>query len=219
MRPEHIKGVLFDFDGVLAKTMEDNFRAWRKALGDFGAELEPQDYFPLEGLPLSELAHRFCKKNNIDARHREELIRKKERYYLQNHQFQLYPQVPEFIDCLKTRQIPIGIVSAGLYDRLLQSVPEDFLNKFNAIITGDKTRRGKPFPDPYLKGAEELNVGISNCVVIENAPLGIESAKKAGAYCIAVCSTLDAEVLSAADEIVKEIKDCTVFKHCLTKRL
>ena len=214
MQLENIKGILFDFDGVLAETMEDHFKAWKKALGDFGAELKPNDYFPWEGMALAELAKRFCRKNNLDTRRYQEIIEKKEQYYLQDHQFKLYPHAEAFIDCLKTKQLPIGIVSAGLYDRLLQSVPPTFLNKFNVIITGDKTKRGKPFPDPYLKGAEELKLDIKNCAVIENAPLGIKSAKKAGAYCIAICSTLDQGLLTGADEIVKEIKDCAALMGC-----
>lgn len=211
---EKFEAVLFDFDGVLAETMEDHFVAWQKALADFGAPLDRADYFPLEGLALTELARMFCQKNNINAGRVPQIVRKKEQYYLKSYRFKLYPHASEFVDCLKTKGLPLGIVSAGLHNRLLESVPEEFLKKFSAVITGDKTARGKPFPDPYLKGAEELKVDINNCLVIENAPLGIKSAKKAGAYCIAITSTLRENLLREADKIVSTIKDCRVLMGC-----
>jgi len=56
MKPKKIKGILFDFDGVLAKTMEDNFNAWKAAMKDFGADLKENDYYILEGMPLKDTA-------------------------------------------------------------------------------------------------------------------------------------------------------------------
>ncbi|GAI93777.1 unnamed protein product, partial [marine sediment metagenome] len=100
-----------------------------------------------------------------------------------------------------------GIVTAGLSERVHNSVPLKFLSKFDVVITGDKTIRGKPFSDPYLKGAEELGLKPEECIVVENAPLGIQAAKSAGAYCIAICSTLDRSYLEEADEIVEKFED------------
>ena len=74
-------------------------------------------------------------------------------------------------------------------------------------MSGDDSVRGKPHPDPYLNAATKLGVLPQECLVIENAPLGIKSAKRAGIYCIAICSTLDKSYLSEADKIVENIKD------------
>ena len=53
---------------------------------------------------------------------------------------------------------------------------------------------GRPSLEPYLKAAKILKVANESCLVIENAPLGIESAKKAGMTCIAVSSTLEKNI-------------------------
>ena len=79
---------------------------------------------------------------------------------------------------------------------------EGFLERFQAIVTGEDTTVGKPSPEPYLRGAEKLGVRPEACIVVENAPIGIESAKRAGAYCIALCTTVSREALRQADEIV-----------------
>jgi len=207
MKPKKIKGILFDFDGVLAKTMEDNFNAWKAAMKDFGADLKENDYYILEGMPLKEIAKKYCQKSNLSASLAEQIIAKKENYYLKNHHFEFYPGVEEFIDYLKNRKIRIGIVTSALIDRLEKSVPKIFLEKFDAIISGEKTNRGKPFPDQYLKGLSELKLKESECVAIENSPLGIQAAKSAGLYCIAICSTLDKSYLKDADEIIGRFND------------
>lgn len=207
MEPKKIKGILFDFDGVIAKTMEDNFNAWKAAMKDFGAELEEHEYYILEGMPLRDVAKKLCRKFNLDASLADSIVAKKENYYLKNHHFELYPGVGEIIDSVKKKKVSIGLVTAALPDRLKRSVPAEFLDKFDTIVSGDKVERGKPFPDQYLRAMSDLNLARDECIIIENAPLGIESAKAAGLYCIAICSTLDRSHLSKADKIIKEFKD------------
>ncbi len=207
MENRNFRGVLFDLDGVLAKTMDDNFEAWKAAMRDFKTDIATEDYFPLEGMNLYEIAKILCKINNIDVSDYADIVKKKEEYYLKNNSFELYPNVEGFVDYLKSKNVLMGIVTAGLPERLHSSVPLEFLSKFDVVIAGDKTTRGKPFPDPYLKGAQELGLKPEESIVVENAPLGIQAAKSAGAYCIAICSTLDRSYLEEADEIVEKFED------------
>jgi len=201
------KAILFDFDGVIAKTMEDNFRAWQRAVESFGGSIDGSDYFPLEGAALSELAKRFCAQNNIDAKYTDDLVKKKEEFYLENNSFSLYETVEEYIAFLRSAGIPLGLVTAGLQDRVEKTVGTEFLKNFDAIVYGGTTEHGKPCPDPYQKAAELLSMQPHECIVIENAPLGITSAKQAGAYCIAIASTMGQEHLGEADEIVSAFRD------------
>lgn len=197
-----VKGILFDFDGVLAKTMEDHFTAWKAALDSFGVNLKEEEYYPLEGMAVNEIAKRYCYNNNLNESCALRLVQKKEEYYSQNHFFEFYPGVKELIGLLHSRGIKLGIVSGGLQQRIIQSASPSFLNMFRTIVTSDKTKRGKPFPDPYLKGLQELQLKPEECLVIENAPLGIKAAKSAGIYCIAIASTVSKEKLAEADEVV-----------------
>lgn len=207
MIPNKIKGILFDFDGVIAKTMEDNFNAWKKAMQDYGIEIKDENYYPLEGMALKEIAKKFCRKFNLDKSLIDEIVKKKEKYYLKFHHFEFYPGVEEFIDILKFKKILVGLVTAALFDRLKKTLPDNFIKKFDTIVSGERTERGKPFPDPYLKGLCNLKLKNEECIVIENSPLGIKSAKRANLYCIAICSTLNTSYLNEADEIINEFKD------------
>jgi beta-phosphoglucomutase len=78
---------------------------------------------------------------------------------------------------------------------------------FDFIITGDEVPRAKPFPDPYLTAAHHLGILPEQCMVVENAPLGIEAAKNAGMYCVAIATTLGEEYLTAADLILRNIAE------------
>jgi len=204
------KAILFDLDGTLARTMEDTFNAWKAVLSEYSIDLKPEDYYPLEGTRLDELAETLLKIHGLEAPDAEELVRKKEKYYLENHQFTLYPGVEELIELLRAKNIPIAIVTTGLTNRVNSSAPSEFLEKFDVIVTGDEIDEGKPSPAPFLRGAKRLGVSPEECIVIENAPLGIESGKSAGAYCIAISTTLDKSYLQKADEVVDFFDD---LKH------
>ena len=212
------RAVLFDLDGTLAMTMEDNFRAWRAALLKYGVEINIEDYYPLEGLRLHEVARKFSEKYHLKDTDEKEIVKTKERYYLDNHQFTFYPGVEELITLLRSKNVLIAMVTAGLANRINNSVPIKFLEKFDCIVTGDGTEEGKPSPEPYLRAAEQLEVEPEECIAVENAPLGIESAKNAGIYCIAICSTLGKSYLEEADEVVdsfESLKDLETIKQLL----
>ncbi len=213
-----MRAVLFDFDGTLANTMEDNYRAWQYVLHAVGADIGREEYFLLEGMKLSEVARTLCERHGVVLPDYGDFIRKKEDYYLRNHTFSFYDGVLRIIAKLCRAGVPLAIVTAGMHARIAHSVPAGFLNQFKSVVTGEKTERNKPFPDPYLKAAEELGVSISECIVVENAPLGIDSAKAAGAFCIAISSTLNPQLLAAADSIVarfEDIETLPVIQSCV----
>ncbi|HIA13636.1 MAG TPA: HAD family phosphatase [Nitrospirales bacterium] len=212
------QAIMFDFDGTLARTMEDHFQAWKTVVVEYGVDLQPEDYYPFEGMRLDELVPHIFGKYQRTVPDSKELVPKKEAYYLAHHTFELYPGVQQLLAKLQAKPFPRAVVTAGLADRVKRSAPASFLEQFDVIVTGDQTSEGKPSPVPYLTGAARLGVKPENCIVVENAPLGIESAKKAGAYCIAIASTVSKHHLEDADEIFdsfEELNDSKTLKPYL----
>ena len=201
------RGILFDFDGVLAETMEDFFLAWETVFKEFGYSVSKEEFFLMEGMHTTEVASVFCKKGDIQNSQIENILRKKEAYYAKNHKFKFYPGVENLISNLKRNKVPLGIVTAGTKDRLVRTVLADFLSNFDSIVTKETEGNGKPFPDPYLRGASDLNLSPTECIVIENAPMGIKAAKSACAYCVAITSTLTKKYLSEADAVVENFSE------------
>lgn len=201
------KGILFDFDGTLADTMAGHFSAWKTALGDYGIYIESSDYFPLEGKGLNYLARKFTQKLSLSEKALHSLVLRKKELFIDQQLVVFYPGVEFLILELKKRKVPMAIVTASHLDQLSSSVPEGFLKQFDALITGDLVDRGKPDPESYLRGAASLGLFPEQCIAIENAPFGVQSARRANIYCIAICSTVNRKDLEEADEIVDQFED------------
>jgi HAD superfamily hydrolase (TIGR01509 family) len=78
---------------------------------------------------------------------------------------------------------------------------------FETVVTGDDVSHSKPDPEIYLTAAQRLGVPPAACVAIEDAPAGVEAAKRAGMRCIAVTNSVAREQLRKADLIVDSLAD------------
>jgi beta-phosphoglucomutase len=201
---ERFKAVLFDFDGVIGKTMEDSCRAWDEACSEFGLSFDPEEFYLCEGMKSSEYAGRLVKRHGRDAAEAEKLVARKNEIYSSNNQFSFYVGIESLVERLRDDGIKVGVVSGGSRRRLLSGRSGDLLKRCDTVVTGDELEQGKPSPEGYMRAAHELKVSPADCLVIENAPLGIESAKNAGMRCIGVCSTLSSNHLREADEVVTD---------------
>jgi len=181
--------------------MENHYKAWKSAFLEHDIELQENEYYHLEGSKLLEIAKSILKKNKKSLKLAKSILEKKEYYYNKKNKIIFYKDVHQIIDYLKNFY-NLGIVTATKRKTFNLTIPSSFAKKFNVIITGDETKKGKPYPDPYLLAAKKLSKKKSNCIVVENAPLGILSAKKAGMFCIAISSTVSKSHLSKADIIL-----------------
>lgn len=124
-----------------------------------------------------------------------------------NNNFSFYEDVQEVIKWARSKKYKIGVVSGGTRKRLQDPKVTEVLNNFDIVITASDYKAGKPSPEPYLTAASKLKVAPSECLVIENAPLGVEAAKQAGMKCIALSTTLGPQHLKHADCIVESLKE------------
>jgi beta-phosphoglucomutase-like phosphatase (HAD superfamily) len=83
----------------------------------------------------------------------------------------------------------------------------DLAGIFDCIVSGQDVSESKPSPQTYLLAAEKLGTTPSNCVVIEDSPLGVKAAKTAGMKCLAVTNTHHRQYLHEADRVVDSLED------------
>jgi len=208
MQKVRIKAVLWDFDGVLGKTMEDNFVAWAKAFSDEGITITQEEYFLYEGMSMDGIAEKIYRTKGVEStlEMHAEMSRKKSENYVNNNNFSLYPGAVKILEKIQGKY-KLGLITGSSRERLEQSAGAKFVSLFDFISTADDQKRHKPYPDPYLQALEPLGVQAEECVVVENAPLGVQSAKAAGMYCYAVTSTVSGEALTeaGADSIVSDL--------------
>lgn len=202
------KAVLFDFDGVLGDTMNENYAAWSHAFEKRGLAVDKREFFAIEGFNTRKIAQHFLEKNGAVNFSWQEIVEEKEIYFIKNCRHSLYPSAFTTLEALTGKYLKkTGVVTGAGLDRLQKTVPSDFLKFFDVIISGDMIKNPKPAPEPYLLAAEKIQLTPEQCVVVENAPMGIKSAKAAGMYCIAITSTLTKEELNEADHILTSLAE------------
>ncbi|RLD13401.1 HAD family phosphatase [candidate division KSB1 bacterium] len=209
------KAVLFDFDGVTVKSMEQHFDAWRNAFAEWGVHITPDEFFLLEGQGIDTIAHYLGKKHGLSEEQVNAVIKRKKNYYNQFMRLEFYEHFHEMIHGLYEKKIPMAVVTGGDRDRVQKVVETHFDHYFSAVVTIDDVERGKPHPDPFLKAAQLLNVEPESCIVVENAPMGIQGAKAANMTVIAVTTTLPPKHLKQADYIAKDFYEVEKYLHRL----
>ncbi|AYK14666.1 MAG: HAD family hydrolase [Methanosarcina flavescens] len=199
-----LKAIIFDVDGVLVDSMFYQADAWVKTFKEAGINITREDIYELEGSNNQRLIKSIFEKagKEPDPWHLEQLPEKKREVL----EFDKIKPFEGILDCLKElkQHFKLAMVSGSHIDTVTGVVNKYFSNCFDVIITGSDLERGKPDPDPYLKALEMLDLTKNECIVIENAPLGITAAKRAGLYCVAVASMLEPEKVEHADLVLED---------------
>jgi len=206
-----IKAILFDMDGVLVDSMNYHMESWKQLLEKYGISITEQFIYEHEGaMGVDIIQNLFHKKGlSIDSNQIMEIYDQQNRIFREEYlgKVRLYPETLTLIDGFRQRGLLLGLVTSSRMN-LVEQIWEDHhcLNRFDTIVTADDVTRFKPNPDPYLKALEKLNQEPEGCLVVENAPAGIQSAKAAGLTCYAVASTLPPPYLQASDRIFPSLK-------------
>ncbi len=208
-----IKAILFDFDGVIANTIPYHIQAWQRVLKPLHLSLSAEDVAVEEGASALEIIRNILAKRNISLPLQQirELTDQKRNLYCQITRAHVYPETKEFIERLKGKPFMRGLVTGSIISAVETVTGKDFLTNFHVIVTSDDVQRNKPDPEPFLRAAEKLNIPPPDCLVIENAPKGIQAAKEAGMYCIALKTTIkDPIILQRADLIVNHVHEIPI---------
>lgn len=210
-----LKALIFDMDGVLVDSMPFHAAAWKKAFLDMGMEIQDRDIYAIEGsnprngLPL--LIRKARKEpeaydfETITSIYRQEFKR--------IFELKAFDGMKECLEVLRSRFL-LSVVSGSDHLIVHEIIDNLFPEVFDIVVTGDDIKNPKPYPDPFLKAVELLNVQREECIVIENAILGVEAAKKAEIYCIGIPTYLDPSQLDRADLVVGDHRQ--LMQHLLS---
>ena len=202
-----LEGILFDFDGVVLDSMKQHVKAWQYAFSRYGLNLSDLDIYLMEGMGVKGVVESVCEKYNLPMKLVSELMIIKSDYYKRHLKVHFYNGFFELLEYLKSQKIERAVVTGGDRSRIIPFAEEYLDGYFKGYVCSDDVKETKPSPEPYLKGLEILGLNASECLVVENAPLGIKAAKAAGIKTIAIETTLDKSYLLEADYIAQSFPD------------
>jgi len=216
------KAIIFDMDGVIVDSMPYHFISWYEALRPEGVRVSCFDVYAKEGERWEKTIRDFLRRESIrpTAGAFKRIYLRKQKYFHRYFKPRIFKGMDDFINCLKKSGYKLALVTGTPARDIKSILPVKIVDKFNIIVSGDSVKKGKPHPEPYLTAAKLLDLAPEKCVVIENAPYGIESAKRAGMFCIALATSLPKEYLTNADMVANRLKDVSkiIRKACVPKK-
>jgi mannitol-1-/sugar-/sorbitol-6-phosphatase len=203
------KGLLFDMDGVLVDSTPAVARVWSRWAQEHGFDPELATKLA-HGRPSLATIQDLLPNASADVHHKENAWMEREEIADVADVVAL-PGALELLSRLSPEQFAV-VTSATRALAEVRLRAGGLLKYAQRMITSGDIQRGKPDPEPYLKGAAKLQLRPADCVVIEDAPSGVRSGKGAGARVIALrTTTSDAELLAAgADWIVDDCSEITI---------
>lgn len=170
-------------DGVLVDAMPFHADAFQIAFREIvKLEIDKSDVFLLEGMPGPELIKEIFKRNNLktpDEKLVESISNRKKELFEERQRATAFAGVKELIESLNCENCLKAVVSGASRKEVESLLEQNNLDKFDLIISGEDLEEGKPSPEPFSTALSKLKLKPSEALIVENSPLGVNSAAKA----------------------------------------
>ncbi len=206
-----IKAVIFDFDGVLFDTEHKRFSDLKAVLKRYELELPDSSYPDMLGKKTTVFVKGLFP--NLDSATVSKIA--EERRDLQYNAIEddkVIEGIPRLLGILKDKGIKTAVATGSLrfiVDELLQM--HELSSYFDVVVTGEDYGSSKPDPEGYAIALKRLGVKADEAVIIEDAPNGIEAAKKLGCTAFGLKTYMPDEQLKGADRIFGNADEISEF--------
>jgi beta-phosphoglucomutase len=207
-----LRGCIFDLDGVIVDTAKYHFMAWRRLAKELGFEFTVEDNEALKGVSRMTSLEILLRTGGVTVTEKEKevLAARKNGWYVEFISGMTPDEIlPGSVRLLKSLR-KAGIITAiGSASRNAGTILDriELREMFDVIVDGNKIQKAKPDPEVFLRGAEEMNLHPSSCIVFEDAQAGIEAAIAGGMKSVGVGSP---ELLGRANLVIPDLKKITL---------
>lgn len=206
-----IKGFIFDLDGVLTDTAEYHYQAWKRMADKLGIPLDREMNEQLKGISRMDSLERILALGNqtetYSVEEKERLADEKNEDYkkliLSVTPNDLLPGIAGLLADLKEEGIQLALASASKNGPIIME-KLGITNFFDTVVDPASLANGKPDPEIFIKGAEQLQLKPEECVGVEDAQAGIESINAAGIFSVGVGTK---EMMKHADYAVSDTSE------------
>lgn len=210
-----LRGVVFDFDGVIVDSHPVHTRTWKRFLQSVGKNVsESQLEFVLDGRKRDDILRYF-----LGELHPDQLVeyghRKEQLFRDEAADVQTVGGLLSFLEDLKDTRLALGVASSASRSRVDFLLDRLNLKKhFRVIVTADEVEHGKPHPAVFLRAAQELGINPCELIAFEDAVSGVKAARSAGMKCIGIAQPDRASVLldAGASHIVPDFRRLSYLK-------
>jgi beta-phosphoglucomutase len=207
-----LRAVLWDMDGVLADTLDLHFQAFEEACSRLGVPYDPQAPGWGPGMSDPNIFGRMLAQAGLQPVDGllKSLLEVKRAVFSQLLVNELHttPGVRPWLEHLQRRNIPCAIASSSAMGTIVQIANQlQIADYFDAILSGAHLPASKPDPGVFLMAAGALRRDPQQCLVIEDAKVGIQAARKAGMACLALATTFPIEELRDADLVLRDLAE------------
>ncbi|TFW33054.1 HAD family hydrolase [Massilia horti] len=204
------RAFIFDMDGTIVDNMAYHTRSWIEFFQRRGKAIDADEFFrTTAGRQGKEIIRSHF---GAELQDDEVTVLNHEKEAVYRELYEPYRKTvagfDELIALARQRDIALAVATAAPpanIDFTLDGL--DLRRHFDAIVGAADVPRGKPNPDVFLKAAERVNTLPENCIVFEDAPLGVEAARRAGMRAVVLTTTLPAEAFADFDNVVKIVSD------------
>jgi len=209
------KAAIFDLDGTLIDNNAYHLKTWRVYLEKIGIEISEDAYRKNINGRTNKDALEYIYNKKMTPEEAMVYALEKEALYREIYKADIKPVngLIELLEVLYNRNIPMAIATSGIQvniDFMFEHIP--IKKYFKEVVNSSHISKGKPDPEIYLKTASLLNMPAENCLVFEDAVVGVNAAHAAGMKVIAITTTQSAEELKNAEMIIKDFTAESFFK-------
>ena len=206
-----VRGLLFDFDGLIVDTETPSMASWQELYREHGHELPLEQWMTLVGTigaPFDPYAHLEELAGPLD---REAVLQRRRDHELSLTDVEdLRPGILEYLEDARALGLKAAIVSSSTQDWINRHLARlERAEHFDAIVAADHdTARAKPAPTLYLEALDRLELDPEEAIAFEDSPNGIKAAKAAGIFCVAIPNGVTAALgFDEADLVFDSLAD------------
>jgi beta-phosphoglucomutase family hydrolase len=204
------RAFIFDMDGTIVDNMAFHTKSWLEFFARRGKEYEAEAFFrETAGAQGREILR---ERLGSDVSDEEIVALAQEKDALYREMYGPHRAAIQGFDTFVTQAdeqgVALAVATSAPPKNIVFTLDElDLRRHFATVVGAADVKQGKPHPDVFLKAAEQLGADPAHCIVFEDAPMGVEAARRAGMRAVVITTTLPPEAFAEFDNVVKIVGD------------